>query len=146
MKNLHPTMNKTLACLLLLWGLTARAEVEVRDAWAAATRPGQDVGAAYMTLKSTVDATLLGVSSPVADSVEIHRMWMDHGVMKMRMMKSLALPAGKSVKLEPGGLHLMLFDLKKPLTAGETLELTLTLKDKGGKPRSQRVELPIRVE
>jgi hypothetical protein len=139
-------MSKSLACILLLWSLTARAEVEIQDAWAAATRPGQDVGAAYMTLKSTVDATLLGASSPVADSVEIHRMWMDHGVMKMRMMKTLALPAGKSVKLEPGGLHLMLFDLKKPLTAGETLELTLTLKDKGGKPRSQRVELPIRAE
>ncbi|MCX7627974.1 MAG: copper chaperone PCu(A)C [Methylophilaceae bacterium] len=131
------------ACFLFLGSLAAQADITVEDAWARATVPGQEVSAVYMTLKSSVDATLMAASTPVAGSVEIHRMWMDRGVMKMRMVRTLTLPANKSVKLEPGGYHLMLFDLTKPLKAGETLELTLTVKDKGRKPYTQKISVPI---
>lgn len=140
-------MNRFLIALSLTFlSLAAQAEVEVSDAWARATAPGQDVGAAYMTLKSNADATLISASSSVSDSVEIHRMWMDHGVMKMRMLEKLELPAGKLVKLAPDGFHLMLFDLKKPMKAGEKLDVLLTIKDKQGKLSSRKVELPVKAD
>lgn len=140
-------MNRLITALILaIWSLVGHAGMEISDAWAHATAPGQDVGAAYMTLKSSEDATLVSASSPAADSVEIHRMWMDHGVMKMRMLDSLSLPAGKPVKLEPGGFHLMLFDLKKPLKAGDKIEILLTLKGKHGKQSSQKVSLPVKAD
>jgi hypothetical protein len=139
--------NRLFALLILsLLPLTGAAAelVNISHAWARATAPGQEVGAAYMNLKSPVDATLTAVSSAAADSIEIHQMSMNKGVMEMRMMESLPLPAGKMVKLEPGGFHLMLFDLKKPLKAGEELMVTLSIKDKAGKVRTQKVRLPIR--
>jgi len=140
-------MNKLCIGLILsLWGLTARAGVEISDAWARTTAPGQEVGAVYMTLVSSEDATLVAASTPVADSVEIHRMWMDNGVMKMRMLDTLKLPAGKQVRLEPGGFHLMLFDLRKTLEAGEKIGLNLAIKDKRGKQSTQYIELPVKAD
>jgi periplasmic copper chaperone A len=72
--------------------------------------------------------TLASVESNVTDSVEIHNMTMENGVMKMRMLENLALKAGEPYKLAPGGFHLMLFDLKKPLTVGEQVTFTLHFK------------------
>ena len=107
--------------MLLLVPLAGAAadSVSVSHAWARATAPGQEVGTAYLSLKSPVDTTLTAISSPAADSIEIHQMSMNKGVMEMRMMESLPLPAGQVVNLAPGGFHLMLFDLKKTLKAGE---------------------------
>lgn len=102
--------------------------VSVTEAWVRATHPGQEVGAAYMTLLSKQDMTLVSVESSVTDSVEIHNMSMENGVMKMRMLENLPLKAGKPYKLAPGGFHLMLFDLKKPLIAGEQISFTLHFK------------------
>ena len=118
--------------------------VTIDHAWARATAPGQEVGAAYLELKSDVDMTLTQAKSPAADSVEIHKMSMKDGVMEMRMLKTLQLPAGKTVKLEPGGFHLMLFDLKKPLKVGENVPLTLHFQDKTGKESSMNIDLPIK--
>jgi len=118
--------------------------VAINHAWARATAPGQEVGAAYLELKSDVDTTLTKAESPAADSVEMHKMSMKDGVMEMRMLKTLALPAGRTVKLEPGGFHLMLFDLKKPLKVGENVPLTLHFKDKTGKESSMNIDLPIK--
>lgn len=131
---------------LLLAALASHAgdTVELNRAWARATAPGQDVGAAYMELKSTADLTLMKVTTPAADSVEIHKMSMKDGVMEMRMLEKLELPADQVVKLEPGGFHLMLFELKKPLKAGETVPLALEFKDKSGKASTMKVELPIK--
>lgn len=116
----------------------------ISQAWARATAPGQEVGAAYMVLQSTTDATLIAVTSPSAGSIEIHKMSMNKGVMEMRILERLPLPAGQAVKLEPGGLHLMLFDLKKPLKTGEQLTLTLKIKSKGGATGTQVVRLPVK--
>lgn len=140
-------MNKWMLALVLSFAcLPARAAIEVSDAWARATAPGQEVGAAYMNLKSDRKATLTGASSPIAGSVEIHEMSMNNGVMKMRMLETMPLPAGKVIKLAPGGFHLMLFDLKKPLAAGETIEIELSLKVAKGKASTQKVSLPVKAD
>lgn len=107
---------------------TAKNNVVISNAWVRATHPGQAVGAAYMTLTSKQDVTLISVESDVSPSVEIHSMSMNNGVMKMRMLDNLSLTANKPHALTPGGFHIMLFDLKKPLTAGEKVNLTLNFK------------------
>lgn len=122
----------------------AQADVTISDAWVRANAPGQSVGAAYMTLKSPQDSTLVLVESPTAGSVEIHSMSINNGVMKMRMLEEMPLKAGKAEKLAPGGFHLMLFDLKKPLKAGEKATFTLCFKDKSGKITHQDIVLPIK--
>lgn len=112
----------------------AQDSISIHNPWVKASYPGQNVSAGYMTLTSASDATLVKISSNVSDSVEIHSMKMENGVMKMRMLPELALAAGKPYKLEPSGFHLMLFDLKKPLTDGQAVNFELTFKN------SQNVE------
>ena len=142
------SLNKSLFVIALVASLLSACEanhsVAVLDAWARANAPGQTVGAAYMTLISAQDSTMVKVESDIAGTVQIHSMSMDNGVMKMRMLEELPLPAGKAEKLAPGGFHLMLFDLKKPLTAGESVKLTLTFRDNAGKVTQQVVTLPVK--
>lgn len=134
-----------LACACLLAGAAQAADgLAVSQAWARATVPGQEVGAAYMALKSPTNATLTKVESPASTTVEIHSMSMQDGQMRMRMLDSLPLPAGETVKLEAGGMHLMLIGLKKPLKAGEKIELTLHVKDNKGKIIKTKVVAPVR--
>ena len=109
---------------------TIQNAISIKDAWVRPSHPGQDVGAAYMTLTSTQDVTLVRVESDVSNSIEIHSMTMQNGVMKMRMLDNLPLIAGKPYKLEPGGFHFMLFDLKKALTVGESVNFVLYFKAK----------------
>lgn len=130
----------------LLMSVPAYADVTVSDAWARATRPGQKVGAAYMTLQSPADTALVKVESPAAGTVEIHTMTMNDGVMKMRMLEDLPLKANETVKLAPGGFHLMLFDLAKPLQAGETVQFTLHFKDSAGNTSSLQTDAPVRTK
>lgn len=133
-----------IAVFLACCSLAAQATVEITDAWARATPPGQEVGAAYMNLKSDRAASLVGISCSAAESVETHEMSMKNGVMKMRMLEVMPLPAGKTVKLEPAGFHLMLIGLKKPLVAGETIEIELAVKDAKGKVSKQKVSVPVK--
>ena len=135
---------KLVVLFVFLSACNTKAEVSITDAWVRANAPGQTVGAAYMTLESAQDSTLVSVETAVAGSVEIHSMTMDNGVMKMRMLDELVLKAGKSERLAPGGFHLMLFDLKKPLKAGETITFKLSFKDKTNKISIQNVVLPIK--
>lgn len=140
-------MNKMIQCIVLcLFSIVVDAAepLSITNAWARATAPGQDVGAAYMTLKSATPAKIIKAEATAAGAVEIHEMSMKDGVMKMRMMETLELPAGKTVALAPGSFHFMLFDLKQPLTAGSTLEMTLMIKDKQGKVSRQSVKVPIK--
>lgn len=108
--------------------LPAKEQVSITDAWVRATNPGQEVGAAYMTFLCKQDMTLVSIESSVTSSVEIHNMTMENGVMKMRMLEKLPLKTGEPYKLAPGGFHLMLFDLKKPLIAGEQVSFILHFK------------------
>jgi len=130
---------------LLLAGFAQAAEpVRIEQAWARATVPGQEVGAAYMQLTSAADLELVKAESPAAGTLEIHMMRMQDGVMEMRMLETLHLPAGKTVKLEPGGFHLMLIDLKEPLKDGGKVGVTLHFKNARGETSTQQVDIPVR--
>lgn len=133
-----------LSLTILLSACEANHGVAIMDNWVRANAPGQSVGAAYMTLLSAQDSTMIKAEADVAGAVEIHSMKMENGVMKMRMLEELPLKAGKTEKLAPGGFHLMLFDLKKPLTAGEVVNFTLSFKDAAGNITKQQVTMPIK--
>ena len=110
---------------MLLTQVAVAADVKVEQAWMRATAPGQEVAGAYLNITSAVDAKLVGVSSPAAGTVQLHTMSMNQGVMEMREMKEIALPKNKTVKLAPGGLHIMLFDLKQTMKPGDVVPMTL---------------------
>jgi copper(I)-binding protein len=90
-------------------------------------------GAAYMTLRNTGrDADrLLVASTPVARTVELHTHVRDGEVMRMRPVADIPIPAGQTVRLRPGGLHVMLIGLKEPLRQGTTVPLTLRFERAG---------------
>ena len=123
---------------------TVSAQVTVTDPWVRGTVTGQKATGAFMQLKSPADAALVAASSPVAKIVEIHEMKMEGGMMKMNAVDKLALPAGKAVDLKPGGYHVMLMDLVKPLKDGDTVPLQLTVEDKAGKKQTVEVKAVVR--
>ncbi|HXU94108.1 MAG TPA: copper chaperone PCu(A)C [Gallionella sp.] len=106
-------------------------DIQVEGAWSRATAPGQADAMADLAITSKQAATLVGISSAACKSVELHSMTHEGGVMKMREVKTLELPAGKRVSLSEGGYHLMLIGLKAPLKAGEAVPLTLKIKTAG---------------
>jgi copper(I)-binding protein len=101
--------------------------VKVTHAWVKPTVPGQSVAGAYLEIRSAVPSKLVAASSPMAGSVEIHSMRLENGVMEMRQLKSLDLPAEQLIKFAPGKMHIMLLDLKRPLKPGDKVPLQLTL-------------------
>ncbi len=105
----------------------------VAHPWARATPGGATIGAAYVEIKAKEGASdaLVSASSPAAGRVEIHTHTMDGGVMKMRQIEKLAIPAGGSAVMKPSGDHIMLFDLKAPLKEGETVPITLVFEKAG---------------
>ena len=119
------------------------ANISVTGAWVRATMPGQPVGGAYMQIQSDADARLLSASSPAVPRVEIHEMKMDGDVMRMREVKAIDLPKGKTVSLEPGGFHIMLMNLPKPIAAGDMIPLTLVV-ESGGKQQTVEVKAEAR--
>lgn len=116
-----------LAAMLLSASVYA-GDIQVEGAWARATAPGQDAGMADVTITSKQAATLVGFSTPAAKTAELHTMVHENGMMKMRQVQSIELPAGKRVNLGENGFHLMLIGLKAPLKAGESVPLTLNIK------------------
>lgn len=120
------------------------ASVAIQDAWVRTTNPGQEVGAAYMTLTSEQDVSLVGVEADATKSVEIHSMSMQNGVMKMRMLDMLPLKAGVPYKLMAGSFHFMLFDLKKTLVVGESVNFTLTFKNNKNVMFQQTIKAPVK--
>jgi periplasmic copper chaperone A len=124
----------------------AAAALKVEGAWVRTAVPGQSGTGGFMTLTAKQDMKLVGitVSPSVAGIGEVHEMTMVGDVMKMRAIPSIALPAGKAVQLKPGGLHLMLMDLKKGLPKDSTVEVTLLLEDAKGAKSKQTLQLPVR--
>lgn len=116
-----------LAALLLSTGVYA-GDLLVEGAWSRATAPGQDAAMVDMAITSKQAAVLVGVSSAACKSAELHSMTHDNGMMKMRQVQEIELPAGKRVSLGESGYHLMLIGLKSPLKAGETVPLTLKIR------------------
>jgi|SRR6476661_3972037 len=110
-------------------------DISITDPHARPTVAGQPGGAAYLTLENTGRAAdrLVGVSSPVAQSAQIHTMRMDGDVMRMREAGELPLAPAARVEMKPGmGYHIMLNGLKQPLQEGASFPLTLTF-EKAGK-------------
>lgn len=105
------------------------ADVHATRAWVRGTIVGQSATGAFVTLKSSEDCVLIEAHTPVAARVEIHAMNREDNVMKMRPLTGLELPAGKTVELRPGGNHIMLMDLIKPLGKGDIVPITLVVKD-----------------
>ena len=118
--------------------------VTISNPWVRATVQGQKATGAFMTVSSKENAKLVAASSPIASVVEIHEMKVDKDVMKMAALPNgLDLPAGQAVELKPGGFHIMLMDLKMPLSKDTTVPITLTFQDATGKKTQQVVQIPV---
>ena len=124
--------------------LSAHAEVAVKEAWVRATVPQQKSTGAFMTLTSSVDARVVGVSSPAAKIAEIHETRTSAGVTGMHAVEVVELPAGKPVELRPGGLHVMLMALKAPVAQGDRVPIILTVEERGGTRRTLEVRAQAR--
>ena len=128
--------NRTLATLAVLaLSLPATAQVTATAGWARATPPGAKVAAAYLTLANSgeEESRLLKVTSPVSDQINLHRTSItETGVARMWPLALLAVPAGGTLHMDPGGVHVMFNALKAPLVAGQ--KIPLTLKFDGGQP------------
>ena len=114
----------------------------IEHPFARATPPGASSGGAYLTVQNNDKDPdrLIKASSPAAGSVELHEMAMEAGVMKMRALPSIEVRPGSKVELKPGGLHLMLLNLKPPLNKGDKVPLTLTFEKAGSIEVSLSVE------
>jgi hypothetical protein len=132
-----------LAIAAALAGLPAVAgELAVVNAWSRSTPPVAKVGVVYFTLKNDTKKSdrLLKLSTPVATKVEVHRTEELDGIVRMREVAVLHVDAGKTVEFQPGGMHVMLTGLQKPLVAGTTFELEMLFEVAG--PR--RIEVHVR--
>jgi periplasmic copper chaperone A len=110
----------------------AQSAAKVEAAWARPTVQGQAAGGGFLKITGgTAGDRLLGGSAEVSKAVELHTMQMDGDVMRMRQVPVIEVPAGGTVELKPGGLHLMFMGLKQPLKAGESFPLTLRFEKAG---------------
>jgi len=129
-------LKRSILGLLLLAGLAGLAGVAqadshggklmIHDPWARATPGRAPNGAAFLTIRNTGDGDrLVAAASAVAARTELHTTQMDGGVMKMRQVEAIEVPAGGMAELKPGSYHVMLMGLKQPLKEGEAFDLTL---------------------
>ncbi len=116
-------------------------KLHIGHPYARATPPGATTAGAYLSIenKGTTADRLLRVVSPIAGLGELHSMSMDGSVMRMRAVPSIEIPAGATVKFAPGGLHVMLQDLKRPLKQGDRVPVILTFERAG----EAKVELSV---
>ena len=138
----------TLALLVVALGFSFAVQaqeakvgsIKIENAYTRATVPGQQVAGGFMKIENKgIADQLLSASSPAAGEVQLHEMAMEGSVMKMRQVKDIPVPAGGSVELKPGGLHLMLMNIKAPLAAGESVLVKL----KFAKAGEVEVKMPV---
>lgn len=137
----HRVRAVVLALAVTALGLCASApalaqrvgDMEVASAWVRPTVQGQPAAGAYMTLRNhgKVGDRLVAVRMAIAGKSELHSMHMDGDVMRMRQVESVEVPAGRTVKLAPGGLHVMLIGPKQALTTGDKVVATLQFEKAG---------------
>lgn len=149
---LSSLFNKTQFAAMVLFFTFASAElalaaqeanaIQVENPFAREVPPTAPASASFMTLKnmSNHDIVLTQAHSNVANKVELHTHTNENGVMKMRQIPSINIPAEGETALQPGGLHIMLIDLKQPLKSGETIQVELTFKDGSHKTVSMPVK------
>lgn len=132
------TIRRLVLVLLLASALPAAAAEQstglltVVQPWSRATPPGAPAGVAYLEIVNRGPAdTLVRIASTAAREVQMHTSYSEAGMMRMRPVESLEIPAQGRVQFKPGGLHLMLMGLQQPLKEGEHIELTLVFQNAG---------------
>jgi periplasmic copper chaperone A len=133
-KGVDMTLHRSLAALglaLAAFATCAQTAPRVEDAWARPTVAGQAGGGGFLKITSATADRLVAASSPVAKTVELHTMQMQGDVMQMRQVPAIDIPAGKTVELKPGGLHVMFIGLTQVLNEGATFPLTLRFEKAG---------------
>lgn len=129
---------------LLGASLQAQAQTQVEDLWVRATVPGQPSTGAFMRITSTTDSKLVGVSSPVAKTVQIHQSSMNNDVMSMQRVDVVDLPAAKTVVFDANGYHVMFMGLIAQIKEGDQVPLTLIVENDKGQKESVEVVAPAR--
>lgn len=140
-------MNKFLPALVLAMftfasPLLQASELIVSKAWIREAPPVSKVQAAYMLISNPTDkpVALIAATSPLYSKIEFHRTVMDNGVMRMLQEDSLSIPAKGEIHLQPEGAHMMLFNPKKVLMAGDNVPFTLTFSEQ------QKIDIMIKVK
>ncbi|MPY75763.1 MAG: copper chaperone PCu(A)C [Alphaproteobacteria bacterium] len=121
------------ASLALAQGTQPAPGIQVSDPWARAAGKAAHSAVAYLVLENSGEASdkLVSASTPAAGRVELHTHIKDGDIMRMRQVQSVEVGARSKVQLKPGGLHLMLLDLKGPLAQGTHFPLTLRFEKAG---------------
>ncbi len=134
----------TLLLAISLFSATAIADITVKDAWVRGTVAAQTTTGAFMTITSSEEAKLVGARSAIAKTTEIHQSMLMDGVNHMHAADAVPLPAGKSIELKPGGYHVMLMGLARPVAAGQKVPIELIVEDKHGKRSKVEVQAEVR--
>lgn len=123
--------NTLLALVFVISSSAVAGPIRVDNAYVRHAPPGQTVSGAFMILNNSGDADRAAISaeSNVAETVELHTHVHDDGVMRMRQVEKIDIPAGGSTALKPGGFHVMLIGVKKPLELGQMVEIKLNFDD-----------------
>ena len=125
---------------------SAQGQPSVEQVWVRASVPGQQATGAFMRITAKEPMQLVGVSTPVAGVAEVHEMKMEGDVMRMRPAGPVDLPVGRAFELKPGGYHIMLQDLKKPLQAGANVPITLVFRNAKGAESRLEVHAPVALQ
>ena len=128
------------AATLLAGAAFAQTAPRIDDAWARPTVAGQPGGGGFLKITSPSADRLVAASAPIAKAVELHTMQMDGDVMRMRQIPAIEIPAGQTVELKPGGLHVMFIGLTQTLDSGASFPLTLRFEKAG----EVKVEVQVR--
>lgn len=121
---------------------TQPASIDVQDAWARETVASATNAAVYMTITASTPDRLVGASTPVAAKTDLMTMEGGNGAMGMKYLKAIDIPANRPVRLDSGGLHVWLADLKQPLKAGQRFPLTLWFEKAGERQVSVAIVEP----
>ncbi len=132
MKQPYDTAAAAAVALTLTAGTAVASDIDIKDPWARASAGMAGAGAAFMSIANTGDVDrLVSASADVSEVVELHTHIMEEGIMKMRRVATIDIPADTTVPLQPGGLHVMFIGLKAPLVEGQTVPVTLTFETAG---------------
>lgn len=142
MVSFRPSLRALACAALFITAASAHAQVTVKDPWVRGTVTGQKATGAFLQLTTTEAVRLVEAKSGAAKIVEIHEMRMEGDRMMMQAVPGLDLVPGKTLELKPGGYHVMLIDVVKPLNAGDKVPLTLVLEGKDKK----RIQVDVSAE
>ncbi len=130
---LRPAVVRFITAIALpLWASAAYGQVSVQQPWIQATAPEQLSTVAFMTLASTEEIELVGVTSPMAEHVEIHETKNEKGLECIGLVEKVTVRMSDVVQMKPGGMHLVLTGLSQQILVGDWISLELTLQNKAG--------------